>query len=141
MKKTFICHDLSGTEKAAGEIAALLQGREVLAYFGDLGAGKTTFTRYLCAALGVRDEVTSPTFAMVHEYHTGPFPVYHFDMYRVDGEDSLFSTGYYDYLGAGLLLIEWSENIEELLPADAWRLTLSYGEQEGERIIRLENQL
>ena len=138
MKKTFICHNLSETEQAATEIAGMLQGKEVLAYFGDLGAGKTTFSRYLCKALGVRDEVTSPTFAMVHEYHTGPFPVYHFDMYRVDGEDSLFSTGYYDYLGTGLLLIEWSENIEELLPADAWRLSLSYGAAEGERIIRLE---
>ena len=139
MKKTFICHNLSETEQAATEIAGMLQGKEVLAYFGDLGAGKTTFSRYLCKALGVRDEVTSPTFAMVHEYHTGPFPVYHFDMYRVDGEDSLFSTGYYDYLGTGLLLIEWSENIEELLPADAWRLTLSYGSHENERILRLEN--
>ena len=139
MEKVFICHSLAETEKAAAEIAGLLKGREVLAYFGDLGAGKTTFSRYLCKALGVTDEVTSPTFAMVHEYHTGPFPVYHFDMYRVDGEDSLFSTGYYDYLGAGLLLIEWSENIEDLLPADAWRLSLSYGERENERIIRLEN--
>ncbi len=141
MEKTYICRSLSDTEHAAQEVARLLKGQEVLAYFGDLGAGKTTFTRYLCAALGVQDEVTSPTFAMVHEYHTGPFPVYHFDMYRVDGADSLFSTGYYDYLGAGLLLIEWSENIEDLLPEDAWRLTLSYGESEGERIIRLENNL
>ena len=139
MEKTFICRSLEETERAASEIAGLLKGREVLAYFGDLGAGKTTFSRYLCKALGVSDEVTSPTFAMVHEYHTGPFPIYHFDMYRVDGEDSLFSTGYYDYLGTGLLLIEWSENIENLLPADAWRLTLSYGEGESERIIRLEN--
>lgn len=138
MEKTFICHSLAETEQAAREIASLLKGREVLAYFGDLGAGKTTFSRCLCKALGVTDEVTSPTFAMVHEYHTGPFPVYHFDMYRVDGEDSLFSTGYYDYLGTGLLLIEWSENIEELLPADAWRLSLSYGAGENERIIRLE---
>lgn len=138
MQKTFVCQTLEDTEKAAAEIAGLLRGREVIAYFGDLGAGKTTFTRCLCAALGVKDEVTSPTFAMVHEYHSGPFPVYHFDMYRVDGEDSLFSTGYYDYLGRGLLLIEWSENIEDLLPPDAWRITLSY-HGEG-RIIRLEAQ-
>ncbi|MBQ6823188.1 MAG: tRNA (adenosine(37)-N6)-threonylcarbamoyltransferase complex ATPase subunit type 1 TsaE [Clostridia bacterium] len=138
MEKTFICHTLSDTEAAAAEVAGMLKGREVIAYFGDLGAGKTTFSRCLCAALGVKDEVTSPTFAMVHEYHTGPFPVYHFDMYRVDGEESLFSTGYYDYLGTGLLLIEWSENIEELLPEDAWRITLSY-HGEG-RSIRLENQ-
>ncbi len=138
MEKTFVCHSLADTQKAAAEIAGMLQGREVLAYFGDLGAGKTTLTRYLCEALGIKDEVTSPTFAMVHEYHSGPFPVYHFDMYRVDGEDSLFSTGYYDYLGNGLLLIEWSENIEDLLPQDAWRLTLAYGAGAEERIIRLE---
>ena len=140
MKNRYLCRNLAETEAAASAIASLLSGTEVLAFFGDLGAGKTTFIRCLCAALGVKDEVTSPTFAMVHEYHTGPFPVYHFDMYRVDGEDSLFSTGYYDYLGSGLLLIEWSENIETLLPADAWRLTLTYGEQEGERIITLENE-
>ncbi len=139
MKKTYHCHSLAETQKAAAEIASMLKGEEVLAFFGDLGAGKTTFSRALCQALGVNDEVTSPTFAMVHEYHTGPFPIYHFDMYRVEGEESLFSTGYYDYLGAGLLLIEWSENIEELLPEDAWRLTLTYGAGPEERIIRLEN--
>lgn len=139
MEKVFVCPTLEATQKAAAEIATMLQGTEVVAYFGDLGAGKTTFTRYLCEALGVRDEVTSPTFAMVHEYHSGPFPVYHFDMYRVEGEDSLFSTGYYDYLGRGLLLIEWSENIRELLPEDAWRLTLSYAD-EG-RVIRLEKDV
>lgn len=138
MEKNYQCKNLADTEKAAKEVASLLAGREVLAFFGDLGAGKTTFIRALCGALGVEDEVTSPTFAMVHEYHSGPFPVYHFDMYRVDGEDGLFSTGYYDYLGAGLLLIEWSENIEDLLPPDAWRMFLTYGAQEGERILRLE---
>ncbi len=140
MKNRYLCRSLAETQAAAQEIAQLLSGTEVLAFFGDLGAGKTTFIRYLCQALGVEDEVTSPTFAMVHEYQSGPFPVYHFDMYRVDGEDSLFSTGYYDYLGTGLLLIEWSENIESLLPPDALRLTLSYGEQADIRIIELEKE-
>ena len=139
MKKIFECRDLAATEAAAQALAATLKGNETVAFFGDLGAGKTTFIRALCQALGVGDEVTSPTFAMVHEYHSGPFPVYHFDMYRVDGEESLFSTGYYDYLDHGLMLIEWSENIESLLPPDAIRLYLTYGEQEGERIIRMEN--
>lgn len=139
MDKTYNCRDLAATEAAAQALAATLKGNETVAFFGDLGAGKTTFIRALCQALGVGDEVTSPTFAMVHEYHSGPFPVYHFDMYRVDGEESLFSTGYYDYLDQGLMLIEWSENIESLLPPDAIRLYLTYGEQEGERIIRMEN--
>lgn len=137
MVKEYICKSLEETRLCAKELAASLRGQETLAYFGDLGAGKTTFSRFLCEALGVEDEVTSPTFAMVHEY-AGPFPVYHFDMYRVDGEDSLFSTGYYDYLGRGLMLIEWSENIEDLLPADAWKISLRYGEGEEERIIRIE---
>lgn len=138
MNKTYQCRDLAATQAVAQELAATLQGKETVAFFGDLGAGKTTFIRALCEALGVEDEVTSPTFAMVHEYHSGPFPVYHFDMYRVDGEDSLFSTGYYDYLENGLMLIEWSENIESLLPTDAIRLYLTYGEREGERTIRME---
>ena len=137
MNKAYICRDLAATEGAAQELAASLKGNETVAFFGDLGAGKTTFIRALCKALGVEDEVTSPTFAMVHEYHSGPFPIYQFDMYRVDGEESLFSTGYYDYLDHGLMLIEWSENIESLLPPDAIRLYLTYGEQEGERRIKV----
>lgn len=137
MNKVYICRDLAATEGAAQELAASLKGDETVAFFGDLGAGKTTFIRALCKALGVEEEVTSPTFAMVHEYHSGPFPIYHFDMYRVDGEESLFSTGYYDYLDHGLMLIEWSENIESLLPPDAIRLYLTYGEQEGERRIKV----
>lgn len=138
MIREYECKSLAETAQCAKELAAELKGREIIAYFGDLGAGKTTFTRYLCEALGVEDEVTSPTFAMVHEYQGPSFPIYHFDMYRVDGEDSLFSTGYYDYLGRGLLLIEWSENIEDLLPADAMRIHLCYGKEEGARQIRIE---
>ena len=135
--KEYRCKGQDETKQCARELAARLQGNETIAFFGDLGAGKTTFSRFLCEALGVEDEVTSPTFAMVHEYF-GPFPIYHFDMYRVDGEESLFSTGYYDYLGRGLMLIEWSENIEELLPPDALRISLFYGAGEEERIIRIE---
>ena len=138
MKKIYPCHTLEDTEKAARSVAKLLKGKETLAFFGDLGAGKTTFIRYLCAALGVEDEVTSPTFAMVHEY-AGPFPIYHFDMYRVEGEESLYSTGYYEYLDNGLLLIEWSEHIEPYLPEGAWRLTLKAG-AEGERALYLERE-
>lgn len=137
MNKAYECRDLAATQAVAQELAATLKGKETVAFFGDLGAGKTTFISALCKALGVDDEVTSPTFAMVHEYHSGPFPIYHFDMYRVDGEESLFSTGYYDYLENGLMLIEWSENIESLLPPDAIRIYLTYGEQEGQRIIKV----
>ncbi len=139
MNKTFHCRSLADTASAAAEIAGWLTGKETLAFYGDLGAGKTTFIRYLCQSLGLEDEVTSPTYAMVHEYQSGAFAVYHFDMYRVDGIDSLFSTGYYDYLETGLMLIEWSENIEEALPADAWRVEITHGATPEERIIKVEN--
>ena len=136
MEKVFVCPTLEATQKAAAEIATMLQGTEVVAYFGDLGAGKTTFTRYLCEALGVQDEVTSPTFAMVHEYN-GRLPIYHFDMYRVEGYEGLYSTGYFDYLDTGVLLIEWSENIEEDLPREYIRIEIEHGDTEGCRIIKI----
>lgn len=138
MEKIYHCRSLSETAAAAREVAAQLKGKETIAFYGDLGAGKTTFIRNLCEALGLSDEVTSPTYAMVHEYMSGAFPVYHFDMYRVDGLDSLFSTGYYDYLETGLMLIEWSENIEEALPPDHWRIEITHGETIEERTIRVE---
>ena len=139
MEKSYLCRSLAETNAVAREVAGMLRGKETLAFYGDLGAGKTTFIRALCQGLGLEDEVTSPTYAMVHEYMSGSFPVYHFDMYRVDGPDSLFSTGYYDYLENGLMLIEWSEHIEEALPPDAWRVEITRGAEPHERRIKLEN--
>ena len=127
---------LEETKAVAQKLADRITKPTVIAYFGGLGAGKTTFTRFFCEALGSRDEVTSPTFAMVHEYN-GRLPIYHFDMYRVDGYEGLYSTGYFDYLDTGVLLIEWSENIEEDLPRDYIRVEIEHGAQEGERIIKI----
>ena len=139
MKQTVICNSAKETEEFAAQLATTLTPKSILAFTGDLGAGKTTFTRGLCAGLGYTGEVSSPTFAIVHEYIGGRIPLYHFDMYRVDGPDSLFSTGYYDYLENGLMLIEWSENIEEALPPHHWRIEIRRGEEPEERIIRVEN--
>lgn len=127
---------LEETKAVAQKLADRITKPTVIAYFGGLGAGKTTFTRFFCEALGSSDEVTSPTFAMVHEYN-GRLPIYHFDMYRVDGYEGLYSTGYFDYLDTGVLLIEWSENIEEDLPGDYIRVVIEHGAQEGERIIKI----
>ena len=132
----FTVHSLEETRAVAQRLAQRLQSPAVIAYFGGLGAGKTTFSRFLCEALGSRDEVTSPTFAMVHEY-SGICPIYHFDMYRIDGYESLYSTGYFDYLDTGILLIEWSENIEEDLPDDYIRVSIEYGSTPESRIIRI----
>ena len=132
----YTVHSLKETRELACKIASRITRPTVVAYYGGLGAGKTTFSRFLAEALESTDEVTSPTFAMVHEYN-GRLPIYHFDMYRVDGYEGLYSTGYFDYLDTGVLLIEWSENIEEDLPGDYIRVVIEHGAQEGERIIKI----
>lgn len=136
MEQYKVC-SLEETKALAQKIAQRIEGPTVIAYYGGLGAGKTTFSRFLAEALGSTDEVTSPTFAMVHEY-SGKMPIYHFDMYRVSGYDELYSTGYYDYLDSGVMLIEWSENIEEELPSQYIKLTIEHGEDENSRIFTLE---
>lgn len=125
------------TEALGEKIASVLKGHEMIALFGDLGAGKTAFTRGLCKELGVRDGVCSPTFAIVNAYH-GKFPVYHFDMYRITDIDDLFATGYYDYIGNGIIVIEWSENIESELESDCIRIRIGKTENETERIFEIE---
>ncbi len=124
------------TEQLAMKLAAGLKGNEVIALFGGLGAGKTAFTRGLARGLGVEDGVSSPTFALVHEYE-GKYPIYHFDMYRIGSYEDLYSTGFFDYLDNGILVIEWSENIESYLPTE--RITITIRPlAETEREITLE---
>ena len=109
----------------------------MIALFGDLGAGKTALTRGLCAGLGIPDGVCSPTFAIVNAYQ-GKFPVYHFDMYRITDVDDLFATGYYDYIGTGVIVIEWSENIESELEPDCIRIRIGKTGSENERTFEIE---
>lgn len=98
-------------------IGALLNGGEVIAYKGGLGAGKTTITRGICEGMGIGDDVTSPTFALVNEYHGGGKSLYHFDMYRITSAADLETTGFFDYMdGESVIAVEWSENIEDELP-------------------------
>lgn len=125
------------TEQMGALIAEKLCGNEVIALFGGLGMGKTAFTRGLCRGLGVNDGVSSPTFALVNEYH-GKYNIYHFDMYRVTSWEDLYSTGFFDYLDNGVLVIEWSENIEGALPENAIRINISKGESDDERTFEIE---
>ena len=125
------------TEKIGESIAEKLKGTEVIALFGGLGMGKTAFTRGLCRGLGVKDGVSSPTFALVNEY-CGKFNIYHFDMYRVTTWDDLYSTGFFDYIDNGVLVIEWSENIEGALPDNAIKITISRGDNDNRRIFEIE---
>lgn len=124
------------TEQLGEKLAAALRGDEVIALYGGLGAGKTAFTRGLARGLGVDDGVSSPTFALVHEYE-GRYPVYHFDMYRISSFDDLYSTGFFDYLDNGVLVIEWSENITAYLPEKRIDITIT-ATSEAEREITIE---
>lgn len=134
----FVTVSPSETETLGEKIAAQLQPGNVVALFGGMGAGKTALTRGMARGLGIAEGVSSPTFALVHEY-TGQLTVYHFDMYRVEGWDDLYSTGFFDYLDSGgVLIVEWSENIENAIPEEAIRIHLHQGKSENERIISIE---
>ena len=122
--KEYITNSPETTEAAAKDFASTLKGDEVVALYGGLGMGKTTFVRGLCSYFGIDSGVSSPTFAIVNEY-SGNIKIFHFDMYRINSWDDLYSTGFFDYIGQGLCIIEWSENIEELLPDRYIRVSIT----------------
>ena len=108
----YITNSPSETEAVGTALARVLQPGTVIAYRGDLGAGKTAFTRGLARGLGVTERVTSPTYTIVNEYLGGRMPLFHFDMYRLGSEDELFDIGWDDYLErGGVCAVEWSENV------------------------------
>ena len=112
----FITHSPAETETVGAALGQLLQPGTVLAYRGDLGAGKTAFTRGLARGLGATDMVTSPTYTIVNEYLSGRMPLFHFDMYRLRCADDLWDIGWEDYLDRrGVCAVEWSENVREAL--------------------------
>lgn len=126
MKYEFITHSPEETIALAEKIGKLLRAGDCIAYYGDLGAGKTTFTRGIAKGMGLPDEVSSPTFAIVNEYHgKGSLSLYHFDMYRIMGSDELETTGFYDYpMEESVFAVEWSENIEDAFPDDVLRINI-----------------
>ena len=113
---TVITKSPEQTELLGKKLAELLRPGDVIAYYGDLGAGKTAFTRGLAAGLGIREAVTSPTYTIVNEYLSGRMPLFHFDMYRLSSSEELFDIGWEDYLArGGVCAVEWSENVEDAL--------------------------
>ena len=112
----FITHSPEETEKIGEALAKSLQPGTVLAYRGDLGAGKTAFTRGLARGLGCKETVTSPTYTIVNEYLGGRLPLFHFDMYRLASSDDLWDIGWEDYLDReGVCAVEWSENVQDAM--------------------------
>lgn len=112
----FISHSPAQTEALGEALGRILPPGAVIAYRGDLGAGKTAFTRGLARGLGANEQVTSPTYTIVNEYLSGRMPLFHFDMYRLGNSDELFDIGWEDYLERqGVCAVEWSENVADAL--------------------------
>ena len=136
----YISHSEAETEALGRRLASALSPGTVVAYRGDLGMGKTAFTRGLAQGLGYQGRVTSPTFTIVNEYEGSGLPLFHFDMYRLEGAEDLFDIGWEDYLDrGGVCAVEWSERVEEALPEDA--VTVSFSrcpEDENWRVIAME---
>ena len=124
----YLTQNETETEALGARLAAVLRPGDVVAYRGGLGMGKTAFTRGLARGLGFPGRVTSPTFTIVNEYEGGRLPLFHFDLYRVEGGDALFGIGWEDYLArGGVCAVEWSEQALESLPPDTVRVTLARG--------------
>ncbi len=121
--------------EAARQFVEQMGDSHVFAFYGKMGAGKTTFIKAICEELGVEDVITSPTFAIINEYESPETTIYHFDFYRIKKLEEVYDMGYEDYFySGGLCFIEWPELIEELLPEDAIRITIEE-QADGSRIV------
>lgn len=136
----FVTNSPEETEELGERLGRTLSPGDVVAFTGDLGAGKTAFTRGIARGLGIGDRVTSPTFAIVNEYEGGRLPLFHFDMYRLTSSDELFDIGWEDYLArGGVCAVEWSENVDDALDEDAIRVDIRRGAQDDQRVISVTN--
>ena len=135
----YITHSPEETEKLGAALAQRLQPGTIIAYTGDLGAGKTAFTRGLAKGLGYTQPVTSPTYTIVNEYLGGRLPLFHFDMYRLASSDDLWDIGWEDYLErGGVCAVEWSENVADAMPEGTVYVTIERApEGENARIITI----
>ena len=159
IKRTLTIENEEATRAFGLELAEEARPGQVIALIGDLGTGKTALTRYIAEGLGIRGKISSPTFTIVKEYHSGRLPLYHFDVYRLAGDndilsgqdiqgeegkairehaiDELYNIGADEYFeGDGLTVIEWADLIEEALPEDTRRIYMEYGENDDQRIYK-----
>ena len=133
---TIKIQDIDHIREAAREFIEHIGDHRVFAFYGKMGAGKTTFVKAICEELGVDDVITSPTFAIINEYETpSNSPIYHFDFYRIKKLEEVYDMGYEDYFYSGsLCFIEWPELIEEILPDDAVRVSIAE-QEDGSRTV------
>ena len=136
----YVSDSAQDTERLGERLAAALEPGAVIAYTGDLGAGKTAFTRGLARGLGVTDRVTSPTFTIVNEYQGGRLPLFHFDLYRLGSPEELFDIGWEDYLArGGVCAVEWSEHAGDAFEEEPVWVDIRRGERDSQRVISIEN--
>lgn len=122
----------------ARKLAEEVKEGDILALVGNLGTGKTTFTKYFAEALGVKEVITSPTFNIVKEYESGRLPLYHFDVYRISDPEEMFEIGYEEYFfGTGVCVVEWADLIEELLPEKTKYIYINHGKNAQSRIVKV----
>lgn len=136
--KEIIIKDISLIDEAAKEFVDAMGSATVFAFYGTMGAGKTTFIKAICQQLGVEEVITSPTFAIVNEYLSVKTnrPIYHFDFYRIKKLEEVFDMGYEDYFySSDLCFIEWPELIEELLPEDALKVVITTEDDGCRRVV------
>lgn len=134
----FISKSEAETERFAEELAKKYQGSPTFLLFGNLGAGKTAFTRGLARGYGSAVRVSSPTFTLVHEY-SGDKKVYHFDLYRIESEEELFDIGFEEYFSENTVrVIEWPDAFLELMPEDSIEIHITYGEDDTTRVIEVK---
>lgn len=135
----YVSNSPAETEDLGAALAERLKPGTVVAFSGDLGAGKTAFVRGMARGLGISERVTSPTFTIVNEYEGGRLPLFHFDMYRLSSSDELFDIGWEDYLvRGGVCAVEWSENVSDALEGDCIRVDIRRGAHDNQRLIRIE---
>lgn len=140
MQLEYITNSARETEELGEKLGLGLMPGAVIAYTGDLGAGKTAFTRGLARGLGIPERITSPTFTIVNEYEGGRLPLFHFDMYRLGSADELFDIGWEDYLDRnGVCAVEWSENVDDVLDEDTIRVDIRRGDGDEQRRITIRN--
>ena len=141
MKQIFHTNSPEETENIASEFALTINNgkSEFIAMYGDLGVGKTAFVRGLSRVLAKDARVKSPTFTIVNEYKGGKIPFYHFDVYRISDDDELYAMGFDDYVQNGICVVEWSENIPDSIPSDAYKITIErVSDNENARKITIE---
>lgn len=138
-EKTVVLKNEGDTLNLAKELASSVEPGSIIALIGNLGVGKTTFSKYFAREIGIGETVQSPTFTVVREYRNAELPLYHFDVYRVNDEDELFEMGFFEYIDKqdGVCLIEWADLIMDMLPKETLIVEMDYGNSEGERIVKI----